>query len=848
MRTAVLTVFLLFLFFRISGSQIIILERLSNSESRNNDYIFTSTKRIKFDLNGSWRARFEDKNLNTLNIPFCTDFQGDILLEKDITIPDSILLINNFIFYSEGINYDSEVKINDVIISRNSGGSKQIITEIRDNLLQRNNKIVIRITNNTDNNSTYPLSNQVNYSKNYSGILSNIGIYAVPKIYLSEIISGYSIESNNAVNFRNQIQINTFNIDSIALENETFNVITELIKKSDSTKVYESQKFKIEPKSYQSYSAINESVLRDIDFWSPEKPELYLIRTLILRENEIIDEYITETGFVNKSISDNILLINGQKYKLNGINYFEDQPRYGTALEYSQTEKDLQLIKSYGFNCVRIPGKAAHPFIIRIAQRIGLFVFEEIPFNEISENLLESEKYRKGAVEYLESVIKRDKNSPSVLFWGIGNNFDVTNKYSETYAKEVKEKLLSLDDRGFYYTTRCLRNDLVSELINIRGYNFSGSEINKFKEDLDKLDSKKFIIITSFGVPVLNSNRNGYGDPNSEESQAKFLTDVLNTIQGYSASFISSFADYHSESPLLNGKDKNTYLKTDGIFTYNREPKYAAEIIKRYLNNQGFQKIPEGNITSEDQVNRNLIMVVSITFLLFFILTVSRIKYFKDNLFKCVFTPRNFYYTLREQSSIPLIQNILIIFYLSISAGLYTSSVLYFLINNQDFDLLLSKIITYDGIKYYSIVILRNPAYLILFCSLTALLSFLIILLLTKFTLTLCKIQTKSRYLLTSVSWSFVPFLILLPISIFLGRILEFDHVFLRYAVYFFLVFLAFTLFKLINGIKNVFELNSLRTYLAGSLLLFLVAGILYFYFEVYLSLFEIIKLIESYS
>jgi hypothetical protein len=118
----------------------------------------------------------------------------------------------------------------------------------------------------------------------------------------------------------------------------------------------------------------------------------------------------------------------------------------------------------------------------------------------------------------------------------------------------------------------------------------------------------------------------------------------------------------------------------------------------------------------------------------------------------------------------------------------------------------------------------------------------------TKFALTAGKINTRSRNLFTLVAWSFVPLMILLPINIFLGRILEFDKIFLIYSNYLFAVIIAFSLFKLINGIKNVFELSPLRTYLSGSLLLFLVAGILYFYFETYKSLFEIIKLIVSYS
>jgi hypothetical protein len=299
---------------------------------------------------------------------------------------------------------------------------------------------------------------------------------------------------------------------------------------------------------------------------------------------------------------------------------------------------------------------------------------------------------------------------------------------------------------------------------------------------------------------------------------------------------------------LINGKNDDIYLRTDGIFTYNREPKYSAEIIKRYLNNQGFQKIPEGNVTSNNQFTHNILSVISIILLLFFIITVSRIKYFKDNLFKCVFTPRNFYFTLREQSSIPLIQNIFITIYLCLACGLFTGSVLYFLTNNQDFDLLLSKLFTSDLLKHYIIIILRNPVYLALCSSLTAGFAFFVVLLITKSALTAGKISSKPRNLVTVVAWSFVPLLILLPLSIFLGRILAYDQVILKYSAFIFAVILALSLFKLINGIRNVFELGFLRTYLSGSLLLFLVAGILYFYFEIYKSIFDIIKLIESYS
>ncbi|MCE1166441.1 MAG: hypothetical protein LWX07_13670, partial [Bacteroidetes bacterium] len=466
----------------ISNAQIVLFERKPNEDIRNNETIFDSPSRKKIDLNGQWRASFDGAGNTGVFVPFAADFKGSILLEKDFTIPDSLLRGYTFMFIAEGINYYSEVRINNVIVSRNSGGLKLISTEIQENIVSHDNRISVIAANHPDNHITLPLAYQNNYAKNYTGISGNIYLLAVPRIYVNDFLPDYKFESDNTVKITNTVHVNTNVIDSVMNSGKIFFLKTEIIKKSNSEKVAESPNIRFEAGNYQTYSLTNEFTIKNFENWSPEKPELYYIKVTVSNQDRTVDELSAETGFVNVKTAGRDLTVNGKKIKLNGINYYVDLPRYADAVEYLSAERDLQKIKEYGFNCVRIPGKAAHPFIVSICQRLGLFLLEEIPFNEVPAEVMKSDRYLKDAADYFENIVKRDKHSPAVLFWGIGNDFDVTTKYAETYASKIKETAASLGIRGLYYTTRIAKNDPLEKIIDIKGLNIAEDDLDKIKD------------------------------------------------------------------------------------------------------------------------------------------------------------------------------------------------------------------------------------------------------------------------------------------------------------------------------------------------------------------------------
>ena len=140
--------------------------------------------------------------------------------------------------------------------------------------------------------------------------------------------------------------------------------------------------------------------------WTSENPELYLAKTIISdSKDEVIDVFNTETGFTNLTLKNNQIFNSGKQIRLNGVNYYEDQPKFASALEFSEVEKDLKNIKSLGFNAVSVPGRCAHNYIVTVCNRIGLYLFQEIPFNELSESIVAKEKYTRSALNYLNDII-----------------------------------------------------------------------------------------------------------------------------------------------------------------------------------------------------------------------------------------------------------------------------------------------------------------------------------------------------------------------------------------------------------------------------------------------------------
>lgn len=195
--------------------------------------------------------------------------------------------------------------------------------------------------------------------------------------------------------------------------------------------------------------------------WSAEHPELYGV--LI----ECGGEYIFKNiGFKSVAASkEGELLINGVSVKLKGVNRHDSNPRTGYYTTREDMERDIVLMKQHNINCVRTSHYPNHPEFLEMCDRYGLYVMDECDqethgvehafglcsLASIGE-MASNESILGSYMDRMIRMVERDKNSPSIFSWSLGNEGQFgTNhvKMSEWTKKRDSTRLIHYERTAF---------------------------------------------------------------------------------------------------------------------------------------------------------------------------------------------------------------------------------------------------------------------------------------------------------------------------------------------------------------------------------------------------------------
>ena len=855
-----ITVLFFILFLQsFSFAQIKVYERPPDNTNEYKGIYPVTSQRQKIDLNGLWIFSIDEgKSFNNINVPCAINYRGKMLFKKSFQLSNEQLKNYSFVLVAEGISYESDIFINNNFVDKSVFGFSSVISPIDENILSESNEISITVTSNHSHSSSIPLPLQINYPKIYSGINRNIYLVAVPKIYVHNLDISYKQESETFYNLNCNATINSGTLSELTKEGKDFSFKIKIYKKGSDELFAESNSLKVNIDELQN-TTINSSVsLRNPSLWSTSNPELYLIKAQIYNSDNLIDESVIETGIRDARFSVNkkgFIKAGGDNLRISGINYYEESQSFGSALTYGEVEKDLMLIKEDGFNCIRIPGKSAHPVVISICNRLGLMVMEEIPFNEVPARIMKDPGYLRIGTEYLESIIKRDKANPCIIAWGIGNDFDVTTEAAQSYVIASKDISTKLDSRPIYYTTRTMVDDICSDLIDLKGLNLYFKDTLKIGlniNELKKAESKTPIFISRYGYKIENENRNGYNDAFSNESQIKFLTEATSLIhKNFNISFVSSFADWNSERPLnLQHSNINT-LVTEGIYDFNRNPKQSATIMKKLFNNQNIPKLSEGNQVGYFSDKSFILIIAGVIGLLLFSYIFTKLPKFKEAVKKSnsmIFSPSSFFIYLKEQSLVTNTNNFLIGFFTSLGTSIFFASLFYFYRDNASWDMLLSNIFASDSFKCLIANHLNSPLTGIIIITIILFFSlFLNVVILAILSLIL-KHKFNFKIFFAISVWATYPFILFLVIGTILFRAASFNSIFIDISLYIYVFFVLLWLIRLLGGIKFFFEYQELKAMIIGFFLIILTFGSPFIYGYFAKSTFSIISLILSFK
>ena len=171
-------------------------------------------------------------------------------------------------------------------------------------------------------------------------------------------------------------------------------------------------------------------VSRTIDrpaLWSAEKPNIVTCSIELLDDEENVVESLEDyTGVRRIEVNGETMLINGATVKLRGVNRHDHHPRTGHYVDPATMELDVQLMKRANINFLRTSHYPDAPLLYELCDRYGLYVMDEANqeshgFGIGNRILGDSPDWTAAHVDRAVSLVRRDINHPSVLFWSLGN-------------------------------------------------------------------------------------------------------------------------------------------------------------------------------------------------------------------------------------------------------------------------------------------------------------------------------------------------------------------------------------------------------------------------------------------
>lgn len=263
---------------------------------------------------------------------------------------------------------------------------------------------------------------------NYGGITRDVDLVQTPKTYIKDYFIQLGQNDENIID-------GYLSLDGPSKEQDIEINIPEL-------------HVRFKTRTDKEGKAILKFPFRKKTLWTPENPKLYEVR--VSAETDRIKEQI---GFRTIKVDGTHILLNGKSIFLKGINIHEEVPqRRSRAYSESDYKMLLEWAKDLGCNYVRLVHYPHHEKMVKMAEKMGLMVWEELPIYQGIDFANADMKEKMNLM--LKEMIARDKNRAATIIWSLSN---------ETYSSPARDSSLT----ALYYLTKSLDSSrLVTSAFN----------------------------------------------------------------------------------------------------------------------------------------------------------------------------------------------------------------------------------------------------------------------------------------------------------------------------------------------------------------------------------------------
>ena len=228
--------------------------------------------------------------------------------------------------------------------------------------------------------------------------------------------------------------------------------------------------------------------------WDVGAGNLYIVKSQLFKDGELVDVETNRFGFREVGMSpDGGFVLNGKRIKLFGVCQHHDLGALGAAVNRVAVRRQFELLRQMGMNAVRTAHNVPAVEFMELADEMGIIVCSEI--FDMWENPKTTYDYARFFADWsqrdMAAWIRRDRNSPSVVMWSIGNEISDTHVDERGLAttKWLTEQVKMHDPKGHALATmgsnfmpwenarKC------ADVVKLAGYNYA----EKYYEEHHKL-------------------------------------------------------------------------------------------------------------------------------------------------------------------------------------------------------------------------------------------------------------------------------------------------------------------------------------------------------------------------
>jgi beta-glucuronidase len=317
-------------------------------------------------------------------------YEGTVWYEKDFTYHPK--LHTRTFLHVGAANYISHAWVNGREACDHEGGFNSFDCEVT-SLLHAGNNFVVIYVNNRRTRDGVPTLNTDWW--NYGGLTRDVSLIETPEVFIDD----YSLQLQRGSGDSIAGWVHVAGVGSATSVTVT---IPELhvtkTAKADST-----------GRATFTFDAPK------LQHWSPQNPKLYEVE-ISSGEDRLKDSI----GFRTIEVKGENILLNGKSIFLRGISIHAEAPyRSGRANTEQDAETLLGWAKELGANFVRLAHYPHDERMTRLADRMGLMVWSEVPVYWMID--WENPATLANATNQLQEMIRRDRNKASVVLWSVAN-------------------------------------------------------------------------------------------------------------------------------------------------------------------------------------------------------------------------------------------------------------------------------------------------------------------------------------------------------------------------------------------------------------------------------------------